>query len=83
MEMRTTSEAKALIERAARQLGQSASDFTVAAACRAARETLRQYEVTVITPAAHEAFMAALDDETPSPALVELMRLHAEVTDKA
>lgn len=79
MEQRTTPEAKTLIERAARLLGLSSSDFVVAAACRAARDTLRQYETTVVIPEAHRAFMDALDDDRPSAALVDLMRLHDEV----
>ncbi|WP_375459187.1 DUF1778 domain-containing protein [uncultured Enterovirga sp.] len=80
MEQRTTVEAKALIERGARALGLTASEFTVAAACRAARETLRDYELTVLTPLDHHAFMAAFDAMEPAPELVELMRLHPKVS---
>ena len=80
MEQRTNSEAKGLIERAARSLGVNASEFVIAAACRAARETLNQYEVTVLKPEAHRAFMKAFDEAEPTADLVDLMRLHAEVS---
>ena len=75
MEQRTTVEAKNLIERGARAVGVSPSEFVTAAACREARSTLRAYEVTVLTPQDHDAFMAAFDATEPTPALVELMRL--------
>ncbi len=79
MEQRMTVEAKGLIERAARSLGVNASEFTVSAACRAARDTLRQYETTVLRPEAHRAFMEALDETEPTKALVDIMQLHAEL----
>lgn len=80
MAQRTSSEAKNLIERAARALGISASEFVTAAACREARDTLRRCEMTVIRPEDAEAFVEAFERETPAPALVDLMRLHATVT---
>ena len=81
MEQRTSAEAKALIERAARSVGLSASDFTVAAACKAARETIASYEATKLSQGDHDAFMSAFAATEPRPALVELMRLHAEVAE--
>jgi uncharacterized protein (DUF1778 family) len=80
MEQRTNTVAKDLIERAARALGLNASEFMVAAACRAARDTLGQYEVTALKPEAQRAFMDAFTADKPEPALVDLMRLHAEVS---
>lgn len=80
MEQRTNTVAKELIERAARALGVNASEFTVTAACRAARETLGQYQVTALKPEAQQAFLDAFEREKPEPALVDLMRLHAEVS---
>ena len=80
MEQRTTQGAKDLIERAASLLGVNASEFTVLAATRAARETIRDYEMTTLKPDAHEAFMRALDATEPSRDMVELMRMHAEGT---
>lgn len=79
MEQRTTLAAKELIERAAYMLGINASEFTVAAAARAARDTLRQYQTTVLKPEACDAFMKALDSTEPSSDLVDLMAFHAEV----
>ena len=79
MEQRTTAEAKALIERAAELLGVNASEFTVAAAAQAARETISRYETTVLAPEAHAAFLKALDATEPEPALVDLMKLHRDV----
>lgn len=81
MEQRTTLEAKSLIERAARAVGVNASEFIIATATRAARETLRECETTALKPEAHEAFMRAFEATEPTPELVDLMRLHAEVCD--
>lgn len=83
MEQRTTVEAKTLIERAARSLGVNASEFVTVAATRAARDTLQSYEHTPLKAEAHRAFMAAFDATEPTSALVDLMRLHAEVVDRA
>lgn len=83
MEQRTTVEAKTLIERAARSLGINASEFVTVMATRAARETLQSYERTTLKPEAHKAFMAAFDATEPTPALLDLMSLHAEVTQSA
>jgi uncharacterized protein (DUF1778 family) len=81
MEQRTTQQAKELIEQAACLLGVNASEFTVAAAARAARATLKEYETTVLMPQNHAAFLQALDATEPTADLVNLMKLHAEVTD--
>lgn len=83
MEHRIAPEAKDTVERAARSLGVSPSDFVTVSAVRAARETLQSYETTTLKPEAHKAFMAAFDAAEPTPALVDLMRLHAEVTTPA
>jgi uncharacterized protein (DUF1778 family) len=80
MEQRTTEQAKNLIERAAALLGVNASEFTVAAAAKAARETLRDYEITTIRQEDHAAFLRALDETEPSDDLVALMKLHARTT---
>lgn len=79
MAQRTSSEAKDLIERAARSVGVSASEFVTAAACREARETLRKSQVTVIGPENAKAFVQAFEATEPTSALVDLMRLHAKV----
>ncbi|MGF3026926.1 DUF1778 domain-containing protein [Methylobacterium aquaticum] len=83
MEQRTTIEAKTLIERAARALGVNASEFITVSATRAARDTLQSYERTTLKPEAHRSFMAAFDATEPTPALLDLMSLHAEVAEPA
>jgi Protein of unknown function (DUF1778). len=80
MEQRTTPQAKELIEQAACMLGVNASEFTVAAAVKVARETLRDYEATALRPSAHAAFMEAMNATEPTRGLVDLMTLHAEVS---
>lgn len=82
MEQRTTEQAKELIEHAARLCGINASEFTVAAATKAARETLRDYENTILTPKDHAAFLSALEATEPTAELVGLMELHAKLAAK-
>jgi uncharacterized protein (DUF1778 family) len=79
MEQRTTQQAKDLIERAASLLGINASEFTVVAAMRAARQTMRDYSITVLEAEQHRAFLDALDATEPTPDMRSLMKLHAEV----
>lgn len=79
MEQRTTEQAKELIEQAACLLGVNASEFVIAAAAKMARETIRDYERTMLSPPAHDAFMRALDAAGPTDRLVELMKMHTEV----
>jgi uncharacterized protein (DUF1778 family) len=75
MEQRTTQQAKDLIEQAAQMLGVNASEFTVSAAAKAARETLKEYEATVLTTEDHAAFLRAWDATEPTADLVRLMSL--------
>ena len=77
MEQRTTEHTKSLIERAASLLGINASEFTVAAAAKADRDTLREHETTTIRPEDHAAFLRALDTEATAD-LVALLKLHSE-----
>jgi uncharacterized protein (DUF1778 family) len=79
MEQRTTQQVKDLIERAAALLGINASEFIVAAAAKAAHETVRHTEVTVLTENEHAAFFQALNATEPTAKLVELMKMHSEV----
>jgi uncharacterized protein (DUF1778 family) len=79
MEQRTTQEAKELIELAACLLGIKPSEFTVSAAAKAARETLREYQGTILTQQDHAAFMRALDATEPTAELRSLMSLHTRV----
>lgn len=80
MEQRTTAQAKELIDQAACLLGINASEFMVAAATRAARDTLRDYGTTALQPSAHAAFMEAMEATEPTKSLVDLMTLHAEAS---
>jgi uncharacterized protein (DUF1778 family) len=79
MEQRTTLEAKELIEKAASLLGINASEFTVAAAVRAARETVKEYQMTALKRDSHAAFLKAWDATEPTDSLVGLMKLRQEV----
>lgn len=79
MEQRTTREAKELIERAASLLGINASEFTVAAAAKAAWETVKDYETTALKSQSHAAFLRAWDAVEPADDLVALMKLRHEV----
>ena len=80
LEQRTTPETKELIEQAARLQGVKASEFVIAHAAIAARETINRLEVTTLTADDCDAFMRAFHAE-PTPSLVELMRAHHEITD--
>jgi uncharacterized protein (DUF1778 family) len=76
MEQRTTEEAKALIEQAAGIYGINASEFTTMAAVKAARDTLKEYQITALSPKAHAAFMRAFDATEPTEELRALMALN-------
>jgi uncharacterized protein (DUF1778 family) len=78
--LRTSAEAKQLIERAAQALGLNATEFVTAAALREARETLRRHDSTTIPPALGQAFVEAFERTEPTPALVDLMRLQASAS---
>lgn len=80
MEQRTTPQAKELIEQAATLLGINPSEFIVAAAMRAARDTVDSHERTVLTPGSHAAFLEALNKTEATAPLKNLMRLHADIT---
>ena len=76
MEQRTTQEAKDLIEQAAGIYGIHASEFTTMAAVKAARDTLKEYQVTAISPKARDAFMRAFEATEPTEDLRALMALN-------
>jgi uncharacterized protein (DUF1778 family) len=79
MELRTTRESKGLIEEAARLLGIKPSEFATSAAAKAARETLREHESTVLTEKDHDAFLRAWDATEPTDDLVRLMGLRTKI----
>jgi uncharacterized protein (DUF1778 family) len=80
MEHRTTQKVKSLIEEAAHLLGVNASEFTTMAAAAAARAALKDYHMTIVTSEDHTAFCKALDADEPADDLVDLMRMHADVS---
>jgi uncharacterized protein (DUF1778 family) len=82
MEQRTTEKVKSLIEEAAHLLGVNASEFTTVAAAKAARATLQEYHMTVVASQDHAAFSRALDAVEPTNDLVNLMRMHADVSER-
>ena len=82
LEQRVTPETKALIERASLLQGVSSTDFTVAHATQAARETISRFEGTVLRPEDRDAFMRAFEDTEPNEDLVDLMALHDRVAPK-
>jgi uncharacterized protein (DUF1778 family) len=79
MEQRTTPEAKQLIEQAAGLLGVNASEFTVSAAVRAARQTLKEHQATILTRRDHAAFVQALEATEPTADLQRLMSFHSRL----
>jgi uncharacterized protein (DUF1778 family) len=83
LESRVTPQIKELIERAAFLQGVTATDFVVAYAVTAARETINRLESTVLRPEDRDAFMRAFEDTKPNKTLVDLMALHRRVTSAA
>lgn len=65
MHFRLPPRIKAVIQQAAAISGVDDSVFTLQAAYRAAMETIRNHEQTVLHPEDHAAFFSALD--TPPP----------------
>jgi uncharacterized protein (DUF1778 family) len=81
MEQRTSRETKELIEQAARLQGVNASEFVLAHATVAARETLDRFAVTKVREADIEAFIRAFEDTEPNEALVDLMSLPGRIAE--
>ncbi|MES2942182.1 MAG: DUF1778 domain-containing protein [Pseudomonadota bacterium] len=76
--LRTSPEAKALIERAAAIMGSTVSSFMLQNAYEAASRVVTQQEMITLSDRDRDAFLRALDTPPePTPALVELMRARA------
>jgi uncharacterized protein (DUF1778 family) len=76
--LRTSPEAKALIERAAALMGATVSSFMLQNAYEAAWRLVAQQDVITLSDVDRDAFLAALNSTSePSPALVALMRPQA------
>lgn len=73
--LRTSPEAKALIERAAALMGTTVSSFMLQNAYEAAQRLVAQHETIVLSDRDRDAFLAAIDNPgEPTEALKALMR---------
>ena len=73
--LRTSPEAKALIERAAAYMGTTVSAFMLQNAYEAAKRVVAEHEVIMLTQRDFEKFAKALDrPPAPTAALKKLMR---------
>jgi uncharacterized protein (DUF1778 family) len=80
IEARLSSEAKAVIQRAADISGRSVSDFVVTSALEAAKETIREHEVIVLSVRDSKTFVEALlNPKGPNEALRRAFRQHREL----
>ncbi|MBA2597897.1 MAG: DUF1778 domain-containing protein [Chloroflexia bacterium] len=80
LEARLSSDAKAVIKRAADIRGRSLSEFVVSSALEAAEATIREHEIIVLS--ARDSLMfaeAILNPKGPNEALQEAFRLHDEL----
>lgn len=76
--LRTSPEAKALIERAAALMGATVSSFMLQNAYEAAVRLLAQQDVMTLSDRDRDAFLNALENPPePTQALIDLMRLRA------
>lgn len=74
--LRTSPEAKSLIERAAAIMGYTVSSFMLQNAYEAARRLVAEQEVITLSDRDRDAFLAALENPPePTQALIDLMRL--------
>lgn len=64
IQIRTSSDTKAILNRAASLRGQKLSEFMLDSARRQAEETLLDQRVFFLEPKAHERFLALLDTPT-------------------
>lgn len=73
--LRTSPEAKALIERAAALMGTTVSAFMLQNAYEAAQRLIAEWEVITLSDRDRDAFLAALENPPePNEALKRLMR---------
>lgn len=74
IQIRTSGETKAILNRAASLRGQKLSEFMLDSARRQAEETILDQRVFFLQPKAHEKFLALLD-APPSPSKGVIARL--------
>ena len=76
--LRTSPQAKALIERAAAIMGSTVSSFMLQNAYEAATRVVAQQEVITLSDRDRDVFLDMLDNPPePTQALIDLMRLRA------
>lgn len=76
--LRTSPEAKALIERAAAIMGSTVSSFMLQNAYEAALRLVAQQDVITLSDRDRDVFLNALENPPePTQALIDLMRLRA------
>ena len=82
LEARTTPEVLAILKRAAEIEGRSLTDFVVAAASAAARQTIEQTEIIRLSSADQARFFEALMDDKspPAPAMARAFEHHRRLT---
>lgn len=82
LSVRLPNELKQTIEEAASVLGQSITDFTIAAAVREARHVIEAAQATRLSNRDRDAFLAALDsaDAKPNDALRNAARRYKKRT---
>lgn len=75
--LRTSPEAKALIERAAAIMGSTVSSFMLQNAYEAALRLVAQQDTITLSDRDRDAFLNALENPPePTQALIDLLRLH-------
>lgn len=80
LEARLPADAKAIIQRAADISGRSVSDFVVSSALEAAKETIREHEIIVLSARDSITFVEALlNPKGPNVALRKAFRRHREL----
>ena len=73
--LRTSPEAKALIERAASIMGSTVSGFMLQNAYEAARRVVAAQDIITLSDRDRDAFLSALENPTePTQSLIDLMR---------
>lgn len=82
LEARTTPEVLAIVKHAAGIEGRSLTNFVVAAAMAAARQTIEQTEIIRLSSADQVRFFEALMDDKspPAPAMVRAFEHHRRLT---
>ena len=82
LEQRLSPRAKDVIEQAAALQGVTASEFARSHTLQAAYETIGRMEVTRLAVEDRTTFLRALDDERTDEALIDILELHAQATER-